>query len=84
MAHWLLAPLDHRAEIWQTYPVQRIVVEAGTSGRRANGLSRSRAACRRRILGLILPSLPANKSHQIPRPDIPKKKAPAETGAVRC
>jgi hypothetical protein len=28
MAHWLLAPIDHRAEIWQTYRVQRIVVEA--------------------------------------------------------
>jgi hypothetical protein len=28
MAHWMLAPIDHRAEIWGTYPVQRIVVEA--------------------------------------------------------
>jgi hypothetical protein len=28
MAHWMLAPIDHRAEIWRTYPVQRIVVEA--------------------------------------------------------
>ena len=25
---WLLAPVDHRAEIWQAYPVQRIVVHA--------------------------------------------------------
>jgi hypothetical protein len=28
MAHWMLTPLDHRAEIWRAYPVQRIVVEA--------------------------------------------------------
>jgi hypothetical protein len=28
MPHWMLTPVDHRAEIWQTYPVQRIVVEA--------------------------------------------------------
>jgi hypothetical protein len=28
MSSWLLAPIYHRAEIWQTYPVQRIVVEA--------------------------------------------------------
>jgi len=28
MVHWLLAPIDHRAAIWQLYPVQRIVVEA--------------------------------------------------------
>ena len=28
MAHWMLAPIDHRAEIWKTYPVQQIVVEA--------------------------------------------------------
>jgi hypothetical protein len=28
MAHWMLAPIDHRAAIWKTYRVQRIVVEA--------------------------------------------------------
>jgi hypothetical protein len=28
MAHWLLTPIDHRAEIWKTYAVQRLVVEA--------------------------------------------------------
>jgi hypothetical protein len=28
MPHWLLTPIDHRAEIWKTYAVQRIVVEA--------------------------------------------------------
>jgi hypothetical protein len=28
MAHWLLMPIDHRAEIWKTYAVQPIVVEA--------------------------------------------------------
>jgi hypothetical protein len=28
MPRWMLAPIDHRAEIWKTYPVQRIVVEA--------------------------------------------------------
>jgi hypothetical protein len=28
MACWMLAPIDHRAEIWKTYQVQRIVVEA--------------------------------------------------------
>jgi hypothetical protein len=28
MAHWLLTPIDHRAEIWQTYHVQRVVVAA--------------------------------------------------------
>jgi hypothetical protein len=32
MAHWMLAPIDHRAEIWGTYPVQRIVVEAQGRG----------------------------------------------------
>jgi hypothetical protein len=26
--HWLLAPIDHQAAIWQIYAVQRIVVEA--------------------------------------------------------
>jgi hypothetical protein len=25
---WILTAVDHRAEIWKTYPVQRIVVEA--------------------------------------------------------
>jgi hypothetical protein len=28
MPRWMLAPIDHRAEIWQSYSVQRIVVEA--------------------------------------------------------
>ena len=28
MAHWLLTAIDHRSEIWNTYPIQRIVVEA--------------------------------------------------------
>jgi hypothetical protein len=28
MAHWLLPPIDHRADIWKTYVVQRIVVTA--------------------------------------------------------
>ena len=28
MPHWMLAPIDHRAEIWQSYPVQRLVVDA--------------------------------------------------------
>jgi hypothetical protein len=28
MPRWLLTPIDHRAEIWHTYAVQRIVVEA--------------------------------------------------------
>jgi hypothetical protein len=26
--HWLLTPIDHRADIWKAYLVQRIVVEA--------------------------------------------------------
>jgi hypothetical protein len=26
--HWLLSPVDHHARIWQTYSVQRLVVEA--------------------------------------------------------
>jgi hypothetical protein len=30
MPHWMLTPIDHRAEIWKTYLVQRIVVEAAT------------------------------------------------------
>jgi hypothetical protein len=25
---WMLTPVDHRCEIWKTYPVQRIVVDA--------------------------------------------------------
>jgi hypothetical protein len=28
MPHWIFAPVDHRAEIWQTYHVQRMVVAA--------------------------------------------------------
>jgi hypothetical protein len=28
MPSWLLGPIDHRSEVWNTYPVQRIVVEA--------------------------------------------------------
>jgi hypothetical protein len=28
MPNWMLTPVDHRAEIWKTYAVQRIVVEA--------------------------------------------------------
>jgi hypothetical protein len=28
MSHWMLTPTDHCAEIWKTYAVQRIVVEA--------------------------------------------------------
>jgi hypothetical protein len=47
MAHWMLAPIDHRAEIWRTYPVQRIVVEApDEAGARAadRGGARSSAA----------------------------------------
>ena len=28
MVNWILGPIDHRSEIWSTYPVQRIVVEA--------------------------------------------------------
>jgi hypothetical protein len=30
MPHWMLAPIDHRVEIWKSYPVQRMVVEAPT------------------------------------------------------
>jgi hypothetical protein len=28
MPNWILGPVDHRAEVWKVYPVQRIVVEA--------------------------------------------------------
>jgi hypothetical protein len=28
MPSWILGPIDHRSEIWSTYPVQRVVVEA--------------------------------------------------------
>ena len=28
MPRWMLTPIEHRAEIWQSYSVQRIVVEA--------------------------------------------------------
>jgi len=28
MPSWILGPIDHRSEVWNTYPVQRIVVEA--------------------------------------------------------
>jgi hypothetical protein len=28
MAHWLLTPIDHRAKVWKTYAVQRLVVAA--------------------------------------------------------
>jgi hypothetical protein len=28
MPGWILGPIDHRSEIWNTYPLQRIVVEA--------------------------------------------------------
>jgi hypothetical protein len=28
MARWLLAPIDHRSEVWRSYKVQRLVVEA--------------------------------------------------------
>ena len=26
--HWMLLPVDHRVRIWDSYPVQRVVVEA--------------------------------------------------------
>jgi hypothetical protein len=32
MPHWILTAVDHRSEIWQVYPVQRIVVEATDEG----------------------------------------------------
>jgi hypothetical protein len=28
MPCWTLTPIDHRCEIWKTYPLQRIVVKA--------------------------------------------------------
>jgi hypothetical protein len=28
MPRWLLAPIDHRCEIWKTYAVQRLVIDA--------------------------------------------------------
>jgi len=28
MPNWILTPVDHQAEIWQSYHVQRIVVAA--------------------------------------------------------
>jgi hypothetical protein len=28
MGRWLLTPIDHQADVWKTYPVQRIVIEA--------------------------------------------------------
>ena len=28
MPSWILGPVDHRSEVWTTYPVQRVVVEA--------------------------------------------------------
>jgi hypothetical protein len=28
MSRWLLAPMNHRAEIWKSYKVQRLVVAA--------------------------------------------------------
>jgi hypothetical protein len=28
MPKWILGPIDHQAETWNTYPVQRFVVEA--------------------------------------------------------
>ena len=28
MPRWMLTPIDHLAEIWNTYSVQRMVVEA--------------------------------------------------------
>jgi hypothetical protein len=28
MPDWILGPIDHRSEVWNTYPVQRIVIEA--------------------------------------------------------
>jgi hypothetical protein len=28
MSKWILGPIDQRAEVWNTYPVQRLVVEA--------------------------------------------------------
>jgi hypothetical protein len=28
MPRWMLTPIDHRAEIWNIYSVQRVVVEA--------------------------------------------------------
>ena len=32
MPHWILTAVDHRSEIWQVHPVQRIVVEATDEG----------------------------------------------------
>jgi hypothetical protein len=40
MPKWILGPIDHRAEIWNTYPVQRLVVEA-TAEREARDRSPS-------------------------------------------
>jgi hypothetical protein len=28
MSKWILGPIDHRAAVWNTYPVRRLVVEA--------------------------------------------------------
>jgi hypothetical protein len=28
MPSWILGPIDHRSEVWNTYPAQRTVVEA--------------------------------------------------------
>jgi hypothetical protein len=28
MSNWILGPIDHRSEIWKSYPVRRVVVEA--------------------------------------------------------
>jgi hypothetical protein len=32
MSRWLLAPVDRRCEIWKSYKVQRIVVDAPDEG----------------------------------------------------
>jgi hypothetical protein len=32
MSRWLLAPIDHRSEIWKFYKVQRTVVDAPDEG----------------------------------------------------
>jgi len=45
MPHWILTALDHRSEIWQVYPVQRIVVEATDEGEARKKVAAAAAGC---------------------------------------
>jgi hypothetical protein len=51
MPKWIPGPIDHGSEIWETYPVQRIVVEASAEWEAREMVAETALRCHSRALG---------------------------------